>query len=48
MEFNKEDEKDEVLNDIYRIAHAFDGSCKNPHHDWRELHEEIKKKLENY
>ena len=44
---NNEDEKNEVLNDIYRMAHAFGGDCQS-HNDWRELYEEIKRKLKDY
>ncbi len=29
-----QDETNEVLNDIYTIAHPFVGDCDNPHWDW--------------
>ena len=45
---NNQDEKNPVLNDIYRIAHAFTARCKNPHTDWRELQEIIRNKLKDY
>ena len=31
---NNQDEKNPVLNDIYRITHPFVGGCDNPHQDW--------------
>ena len=45
---NNEDEKNKVLSDIYIIAHTFAGSCENPHSDWEELYEKIKKELKDY
>ena len=45
---NNEDETNVVLNDIYRIAHVFAGSCKNPHEDWQKLQEEVAVNLKNY
>ena len=40
-----QDEKNEVLNDLYRVIHPFVGSCNNPHYDWREFQETINKEL---
>lgn len=45
---NNEDEKNPVLNDIYKIAHAYTGSCKNPHDDWKKEGEELSEKLKDY
>ncbi len=45
---NNEDEKDNALLDIYKIAHSYGGNCKNPHSDWKELHDVISKKLKDY
>ncbi len=45
---NNEDEENKVLNDIYKIAHAFSGRCKNPHNDWKEFEAKMAKRLENY
>ncbi len=45
---NNEDEKDKVLNDIYKIAHAFSGRCENSHQDWKEFEEKMAEKLKNY
>ena len=45
---NNPDEKNNVLNDIYCIAHAFTGKCKNPHNDWRHMQEDIKGKLKDF
>ena len=45
---NNEDEKNPVLNDIYRISHAFTARCKNPHMDWREFQETMENKLKDY
>jgi hypothetical protein len=45
---NNEDEKDKVLNDIYKIAHAFSGSCKNSHKEWKLFEAKMAKKLKNY
>lgn len=41
-----QDEKNETLNEIYTIAHPFVGSCDNPHWDWREKQERLKRELE--
>ena len=43
---NNEDETNQVLNDIYKIAHAFSGSCKHP--DWEEFESEMAEKLKDY
>ena len=43
---NNEDEKDNVLNDIYMIAHAFSGSCS--HDDWKKFHDKVEKLLKDY
>ena len=43
---NNEDEKDNVLNDIYMIAHAFSGKCL--HDDWKKFHDKIEKRLKDY
>ena len=45
---NNEDEKNKVLSDIYMIAHAFNGRCKNPHNDWKEVEAEMSEKLKDY
>ena len=45
---NNEDEKNKVLSDIYKIAHAFSGKCENPHSDWVEFEEKMAIKLKNY
>ena len=45
---NNEDEKNPVLNDIYRISHAFTARCKNLHEDWRLLSDELSDKLKSY
>ena len=45
---NNQDEKNNVLNDIYCIAHSFGGRCKNPHTDWRLLCDELYDKLKVY
>ena len=34
---NNEDEKNELLNELYTFIHPFVGTCDNPHYDWREL-----------
>lgn len=44
---NNENEDNPVLNDIYKIAHAFGGRCKNPHEDWKKLEGEIATKLKD-
>jgi len=44
---NNQDEKNDVLNDIYCIAHSFEGTCKNPHNDWRLLHDKIDGQLKD-
>ena len=33
---NNPDEKDEFLNDLYKIIHIARSECKNPHTDWQE------------
>lgn len=43
---NNEDESNQVLNDIYRIAHAFSGKCEHP--DWKQFEEEVANKLKDY
>jgi len=43
---NNEDEKDNVLNDIYKIAHAFSGKCS--HNDWKKFHDKMEKRLKDY
>ena len=48
VSINNEDEKNPVLNDIYRISHAFTGRCKNLHTDWREFQEKMAEKLKDY
>ena len=45
---NNEDEKNPVLNDIYRIAHSYIGDCDNPHLDWRLFADEMEKELEKF
>ena len=40
-----QDEKNEVLNDLYRVIHPFVGDCDNPHYDWRDFQEKINEKL---
>ena len=45
---NNQDEKNIVLNDIYRIAHAFIGDCNNRHEDWKQFADETEKKLEKF
>ena len=45
---NNEDEKNPILNDLYKIIHPFIGRCKNSHDDWREFEEEMNEKLKNY
>lgn len=36
---------EQKLTEIYKIAHAFSGHCKNPHNDWKEFAEELREKL---
>lgn len=45
---NNQDEKNIVLSDIYRIAHAFIGDCDNPHDDWKEFADKMEKDLKDY
>ena len=45
---NNEDEKDNVLNDIYMIAHAFSNSCESSHDDWKKFQTKIEKRLKDY
>jgi len=45
---NNPDENNKVLNDIYKIAHAFSGRCKNYHQDWRDFADEMYEKLKDY
>ncbi len=45
---NNEDEKNNVLNDIYRIAHTFSTTCENLHPDWKEFCDTMAEKLKNY
>ena len=45
---NNEDENNKALIDIYCIAHASIGNCKNKHEDWVELQKEIEIKLKDY
>ena len=42
---NNADEKNHVLNDLYRIVHPFVGTCNNRHDDWRQFQEEMRKNL---
>ncbi|MEK6829218.1 MAG: hypothetical protein AABY15_03750 [Nanoarchaeota archaeon] len=45
---NNQNEDNAVLNDIYCIAHAFVGKCKNLHFDWKELQEKIDNNLKTF
>lgn len=45
---NNEDEKNPILNDIYRIAHAHAGVCDNPHPEWIEFSDIMAEKLKDY
>ena len=45
---NDEDCSNKILTDIYKIAHAFEGTCGNPHNDWKEFEKEMAEKLKNY
>jgi hypothetical protein len=40
------DEKNPAITDIYAISHAFAGECGNPHDDWKEKYDEIRKALD--
>lgn len=43
-----DDEKNPVLNDIYRVAHSHAGHCDNPHPDWIKFTDEMAEKLKDY
>ena len=45
---NNEDERNPILNDLYKIIHPFIGRCDNPHDDWREFEEKMNEKLKDY
>jgi len=42
-----QDEKNEVLNDLYMVIHPFVGRCDNLHHDWREFQEKLNGELKH-
>ena len=48
ISINNQDEKNDVLNDLYRIIHPFAGSCNNPHDDWRGFQEEMKERFKDF
>ena len=45
---NNQDEVNKVLTDIYCIAHVFASHCENPHEDWKELEQKLRKILKDY
>lgn len=45
---NNEDEKNQILTDIYKIAHAFNGTCQNPHDDWKKFERKIANELKDF
>ena len=45
---NNQDEKNLILNDLYKIIHPFVGHCDNHHEDWREFQEEMREKLKDF
>ena len=48
ISLNNQDEKNNVLNDLYMIIHPFVGSCNNPHDDWRGFQEEMSEGLKDF
>ena len=48
ISINNQDEKNDVLNDLYRIIHPFVGTCNNRHNDWRDFQEQMSEKLKDF
>ena len=48
IRINNQDEKNNVLNDLYRIIHPFAGDCNNPHNDWRDFQEQMSERLKDF
>ena len=42
-----EDEKDPNWSKVYKLSHAFSGTCENTHEDWQGELEKVEKELEN-
>ncbi|MEK6880384.1 MAG: hypothetical protein AABY22_12280 [Nanoarchaeota archaeon] len=45
---NNQDEKNTVLNDLYKLIHPFVGKCDNHHEDWREYGEKLEVNLKDF